>query len=182
MKKKYLIVILAIVLCFTLVGCGKKETTEEDEPKENIPELRTASNENYEVLLKGHFGFDAKEIEEMGFTLKEALGTEAGEKIGKYISPDFMIVYYEVSPEILSKTNYSYNMREMFFNCESLTSIDVSKFNTELVGNMQQTNRTSCLQGWFLKMNQRSSTMLCTKSIKGWESGYKSVSTKRHLP
>ena len=108
MKKKYLIVILAIALCFTLVGCGKKETTEEDEPKENIPELRTASNENYEVLLKGHFGFDAKEIEEMGFTLKEALGTEAGEKIGKYISPDFMIVYYEVSPEILSKTNYSY--------------------------------------------------------------------------
>ena len=115
MKKKYLIVILAILFCFTLVGCGKKEEDGE-ESKENIPELKTASIDNYEVLLKGHFGIDAKEIEEMGFTVKEVLGTEEGEKKGFYISPNFMIVYYDVSPEILSQPGYSTKMAEMFFN------------------------------------------------------------------
>lgn len=88
--KKFLIGLMALVLCFTLASCGNKtdekdavdtgsanvENAENNADAETVSTLENINKDNYASILKERFGIDAKDIEEDGFVLQDVRGTD----------------------------------------------------------------------------------------------------------
>ena len=81
MKNKFLVGLLALVMCFVLVGCGKSDNENTDTKKSNSGSgevqgsdkkgdgLDNVTESNYAKLLKENYGIDA--IYGEGWTIKE---------------------------------------------------------------------------------------------------------------
>ena len=80
MRKKFLVGLLAVILCLVLVGCGKEEsstkTNSNSESKENVQGddkkgdgLDNVTDSNYAKVMKENFGIDP--IYGEGWTIKE---------------------------------------------------------------------------------------------------------------
>ena len=80
MKKKLLMGLLAVVMCFALVGCGQEKTNnggtnntdgEFQGDTNGANALENVTESNYAKLAKSIFGIEIKEFD--GWTLKEAV-------------------------------------------------------------------------------------------------------------
>lgn len=78
MKKKLLVGLLAVVMCFALVGCGKTENggSTNNGGSESKATLNDSTKDNYASLLKEYFGLDVKDFEESGFEITKVYGGE----------------------------------------------------------------------------------------------------------
>ena len=83
MNKKIYILLFLLILCFGLIGCGKKENEKESAElsaekkayeaykKKTSPKFYEVNEENYPEILKDRYGIDIKKIEETGFIFDE---------------------------------------------------------------------------------------------------------------
>lgn len=93
MKKKFLVGLLAVVMCFALVGCGKTENGGSsnnggstnnggsNSGTEKASGLNNASKDNYVSLLKEYYGIEASDFEESGFNLQSVEGSESSKRL-----------------------------------------------------------------------------------------------------
>ena len=96
MKKKFLLGLLTIVMCLTLVACGK---TKNESEKENNKESNVAfesyeevTKENYHEVIKNVFGFDP--VEDTNWELTKVIDSYFyGEDGDAYIYYDYKFEY-----------------------------------------------------------------------------------------
>lgn len=138
MKKKVLFVLLALVMCFTLVGCGNNESTNSGNgnsgtsggSEQSGGDLKTVSTSNYKSVVKDLFGIDI--IDVSGWEIEKA---ESPNKVNN-LNLDFKITtssdgkeiveqYYNKAVDVSSDGVYTYS-----YNNETYKMIKDTKYNS----------------------------------------------------
>lgn len=130
MKKKILMCLVAIFLCFSLTACGEKDNSNTGDNTKNgdyqgntegEDSLSNVTDSNYKKIVKNIFGIDIKD--QNGWTLKKA---ESPNKVNN-ISVDWTIS---------SETDAKAILEEYFNECKSLSKDGVYSqgFNENYTG------------------------------------------------
>jgi len=120
LKKKFLLGLLAVVMCFTLVGCGDKESTGGGNSgnggsQQSGGDLKSVSTSNYKSVVKDFFGIDL--IDVSGWEIEKAESLNGVNNLDlkfristKSDGKDILKQYYDKALSVSSDGIYSYTI------------------------------------------------------------------------